>query len=421
MARLLLLTLVFPPDSVSTAHLMGDLAEDLVRRGHRVTVLTTTPHYNRDPERERGQPLARWCGRLVQTSCFKDIPVYHVLVSRKGRHPLLRLMSWTGLHAVSLLVGLLPRFRADVVLAPSPPLSMGLCAAILARWSGGKSVYNIQELYPDLAINQGALRNRWLILAARLLERLTYRANHHLVAITDGMRECILAKGLPLSHVSVIPNCVDTSEFRPLPRANAFSSRHGLDGSFVVSYAGNMGVCQELETFVRAAHKLRDRSPVRFVMLGDGTERGALLDLARTLGLGNLTYLGYLPYSQMPEAYSACELSLVAQSSGIGHNALPSKLYRILAAERAVLACGDPDGDLLAFVRHEGVGLGVPAGDAQAMADAIDWAQQHPIELARMATAGRHVVVERFSREAVAAQYDHLLRDLSANAPTGGD
>ncbi len=90
MANILILTLVFPPDSVSTAQIMGELAKDLQENGHKVTVLTTTPHYNRDMEAELRQPLHPYWGSILRKSNHAGIEVYHAFMPRKGNSVFLR-------------------------------------------------------------------------------------------------------------------------------------------------------------------------------------------------------------------------------------------------------------------------------------------------------------------------------------------
>src|ERR1017187_4541921 len=101
MAEILILTLVFRPDNVSTAQLMADLAGDLQARGHTVTVLTTVPHYNPDPEAALRQPMTRcWCGFLKQ-STYRGTKVFHAWMPKKGRNKFYRLVTWLGFHIIS--------------------------------------------------------------------------------------------------------------------------------------------------------------------------------------------------------------------------------------------------------------------------------------------------------------------------------
>lgn len=412
MATVLLLTLVFPPDAVSTAHLLGDLAEDLSNMGHQVVVLTTTPHYNQDIESREKQVLRPWLGRLVQRSQFRRIEVYHILMRPKGLNQLNRILSWVFFHIISVVLVCWRRFRCDVVLATSPPLTIGLCGAVIALLSRGRAIYNVWELYPDVAINLGVLKNAAVIRAARFLEATVYRLNAHVCPIAQGMATKIASRGVPPQKITVVPNSVDVHEFRPLPRRNPFSMEFGLDDNFVISYAGNIGTPQGLDTLLRAANHLRSRKDYLFVILGDGSEKNAILSMAKQLQLPNFRYLGYQPYSRMPEIYAACDISIVAQVGAIGNDALPSKVYRILSSGRPMLVMADPAGDLALLLRREKVGIVVSPGRDQEMADSIQWAFNHPEELRQMVDRGRQLIEGNYTRQAVSKIYSRLIRDV---------
>ena len=133
MAHILLLTLVFPPDSVSTAVLLGELAQELHHLGHELTVLTTTPHYNVEPEARQRQALTSRAGGLYHTSHLDDVPVYHAPIPVKGSRIGARLLDYLRFQIVATLLGLTLRCPYDVILAPSPPLTIGLSAWLLSR------------------------------------------------------------------------------------------------------------------------------------------------------------------------------------------------------------------------------------------------------------------------------------------------
>ena len=158
MAEVLLLSLVFPPDGVSTAQIMGELAVDLVKYGHRVTVISTIPHYNRNLENESAQPLRQKWGKLLYQSEFKGMAVYHSFMPAKGQNKLMRILAWAFFHFISIIAGLMIVPRPAVILSPSPPLTIGLCAWLLGSLCRAPYIYNVQEIYPDIAIRLGMIK-----------------------------------------------------------------------------------------------------------------------------------------------------------------------------------------------------------------------------------------------------------------------
>ena len=411
-SKVLILSLVFPPDSVSTAEIMGDLALDLRARGHDVTVLTTVPHYNRDPEAERRQPMARVWGPLLWKSDYGGVPVFHTAIPAKTPNVIRRIAGWAGFHLVSTVAGLLLVARPDVILVPSPPLSIGASAWIVGALRRARYIYNVQEIYPDIAVNLGALKNRPAIAALEALERFVYRKSAAVTVIAPRMLHRLVVKGVPRAKVHVIPNFVDLERLAPVARHNEFSRAHGLDDVFAVSYAGNMGPAQGLTVVLDAARLLGSDAGVRFLLIGDGTLRGRLTADAALLPQRNVTVLPYQPNSLMPLIYGASDICLVPQAAATGSDAIPSKVYRIMACGRPLIAVTEEGSDLAALVRASGCGAIVPPTDAARLAEVVRHAARNREDWRAMGSRGRAHVSAHYTRAVVSAQYDQLIRTV---------
>ena len=389
---------------------MGELAVDLQAKGHQVTVLTTTPHFNRDPEAELRQPFRNHRGPVLRRSDYHGIPVYHTFMPRKGKSILLRLLGWTGFHLISAVAGMTTVSRPDVIIAPSPPLTIGVFAWILGKFHGAPYIYNVQEIYPDIAVRLGALRNKRLIGLLERLERFVYRKGGKIAVIAPRMRQRLLNKGVPPEKVEVIPNFVDIEDLSPLSKDNDFSRQHKIHERYVISYAGNMGPAQGLESFIDAAALLQSEPEIHFLMMGDGILKDSLKKRVDKLGLKNFTFLPYQPYSTMPQIYAASDICLVPQTILTGCDAIPSKVYRIMACARPVLATTDSDSDLAHLIKDAGCGGTVPPGRASDLADVIYKAFQDQARWKEMGEAGRAHVVGHYSRLAVTQQYHDLIQ-----------
>lgn len=412
MADILMLSLVFPPDSVSTAQIMGQLTVDLGKYGHRLTVITTVPHYNPSLENEKQQPLWSKWWKILYRSDFHGITVYHTYMPRKGQNILLRLLSWAFFHFISIIVGLTIAPRPNLIIAPSPPLTIGLCAWLLGVLYRVPFIYNVQEIYPDIAIRLGAVRNRWIIAFLHRLEKFVYSKSSKVTVIASRMREQLLEKGVSRDKVCIIPNFVDVSDLVPLPKDNDFSRQYNLQDKFVVSYAGNMGPAQGLENMIDAAKILRDEERIRFLIMGDGILRESLRRRIEIYGINNVVFLSYQPFSLMGQAYAASDLCLVPQAVETGFEAVPSKVYRIMACARPVLAVTDQHSDLARLVYDASCGKVVAPGSSAALADMIMSVFQSQSEWKQMGRAGREHVVQNYSRETVTNQYHVLIENL---------
>lgn len=413
MAKVLILTLLFAPDGVSTAVLMTELAQALQTQGHEVIVLTTTPHYNVEPEARARQPLRPDWGRWLQRSELDGITVYHTSMPVKGDRVWTRVFDYLRFHLISTLAGLFAVGKFDLILVPSPPLTIGLSAWLLCRWRRVPFIYNVQEIYPDVAVSLGVLKNQLVRWALAGLERFVYRQARHITVISTPFRHHLLAKGVPATKLSVIPNFVDTDFIQVGTKANNFALAHGLADQFVVLYAGNIGLTQGFETILAAARQLQGLHDLRFVVVGDGTRRQWLHDQIVHAGLPNLLLLPYQPRSSVPQLYATSDLCLVPLKKDLATTTFPSKIYTIMAAGRPVVALADPNSELAWVVAHTGCGWVVPPDDATALAAAIATAYHERETLARRGHAGRAFVVAHHARPAVTAQYDTLIRRLT--------
>jgi colanic acid biosynthesis glycosyl transferase WcaI len=410
MSRVLLLSLVFAPDGVSTSVLMTELAQELKQCGHEVTVLTTTPHYNADPEARARQPLAKRWGGLLYYSTLDGIPVYHASIPEKGSRVGARLLDYARFHLISTIAGLTTVGKYDVILAPSPPLTIGLSAWVLRLLRGTPFIYNVQEIYPDIAVSLGMLENRRVIRLLEMVERFIYQRAHIITVISERFRQQLLKKGVPEQKLQVIPNFVDTEFVRPGPRDNAFSARYGLNDNFVVLYAGNIGLTQGFETILAAARKVQHIGDIRFLIVGDGTRRSWLQAQLEHGDHSNVTLLPYQPRSTVPDIYATGDVCLVPLKRGTAQGTFPSKVYTIMAAARPVIASADADSELAYLVERADCGWITPPDDATALADAIRISHRERNAREQKRQSGYEYVHRYHSREAVARQYDRLLR-----------
>lgn len=408
---LLLYTLVYPPDGVSTAQILGELAEDLAARDVRVRVVTTVPTYRRGEAEGSDIVLRRRPPGLWSTSRQGDVEVWHV-TAPSGTSRLARLTTWALIHTVGAVLAFAVARRGSVYLVPSPLLSMGLVGAAVARLRRGSLVYNAQELHPDVAIELGYVRSGVLISALRLLERAVYRAAHTVTTISRGMAARIRSRE-ESAHVEMIPNFVDLEDLRPVPADNDFAREHDLVGAPVISYAGVMGPAQGLDALLDLAAAFPREAGVRTLLIGEGRSRDALRRRADREAIPGVGFLDYQPYARIPEIYAASDLCVVALASDVSLSALPSKVLRIMACGRPLLALCATDSELAREVEAAGAGLVLDPAETARRADDVLALLRNEGARAEMGERGRAWVVARYAREAVAERYRALIEEAS--------
>jgi colanic acid biosynthesis glycosyl transferase WcaI len=408
---LLVLCPHFAPDTAPTGTVMTAIARGLVDLGHRLHIVTSLPWYREhavEPE-WRGRPWrterTEW-GRITRVHPFPT----------DKRNIRARAAGFAGFVGLASMLAAVTPARPDAVLAMSPPLPIGLAGLAVARLRRAPFVFNIQDVFPDVAVELGLLTNERVIRAARATERFTYRHADAVTVLSDDLRDNVTDKigtqrGNRRTRVEVIPNFVDVEAIRPLDRENAYRAEHDLRGRTVVMYAGNVGFSQSVGLLVHAARALeRERPDVVFVVNGGGAARPSLQEEAQ--GLGNVRFVDYQAIERLPEVLAAADIHVVPLKRGLAHASVPSKLYSILAAGRPVLASIDAGTEVDLTLRKADAGVSVPPDDPDAFLAALRDLLDDAPRRERLGRQGRHFVESWASPAAVAKAYADLFASL---------
>ena len=406
----------FDPDVAPTGVVMSRIAHELIARGNRLHVVTSLPWY------QHHAIDAGWDGQLVRTerTDWGRISRVHPFPTDKRNIPA-RALAFGGFTALATLVGTFGRVRPDAVLAMSPPLTLGLAGRIAATARRAPLVFNIQDVFPDVAIELGLLSGDRVIRAARALERLSYRMSDAVTVLSDDLADNVRSKitiGLEgeqaqaqAKKVRVIPNFVDTNAIRPAARENSYREQYGLIGKKVVMYAGNVGFSQSLDLVLEAARSFEvSRPDMVFVINGGGSARP---DLERDAAhLQNVRFIDMQPIERLPEVLAAGDIHVVPLRAGLAWSSVPSKLYSILAAGRAIVASVDSGTEVERTLERAAAGIAVPPDDPRAFAGAISELIDDSDRAARMGASGRLFVERWASPAAVAESYENLFAEL---------
>jgi len=402
--KILILSTYYYPDVAAIGIIMHHLSEDLVKRGHSVTVITSLPHYDKANVLLSIYSAPRTERTLGGALTIHRVPVY---MPRKKSWVLGRLLNFLGFTVLSAIRAL-GVGKHDVILAVSPPLSNGITADLLSRLTRTPFVLNVQDIWPDVVIGAGAIRNPFLISAAMRFERYVYRRARRIVVVSQNMRKTLLAKKLA-TPVEVIENFCDTDILKPLTRNNEFSRVHGLDGSFVVLFAGNIGYSQGLETLIETAELLRDLSHVVFVVVGNGVMKEKVVREARGRALPNIRFLPFQPHEDVPAVYASADVCLVLLRKGFATYSEPSKILSIMAIGRPVVAAVDRESETWRLIQETQCGICVEPQDSPGIAASIRELLARPELRRAFGRNGRSAIVNGYSRMDGAMKYDEIL------------
>ena len=410
--RILFLTMYYKPDNAATGILMAELAEELAQHGHDVRVITSMPHYSTNsiwPEYK-----GKWWSRERQGPILVHRVWSYVPVHKDRLLP--RFFSYLSFTLLSALAGLLlPRPDVIVTPSPSPPLTNGISAYLLGRLRGVPFLTNIQDIYPDVAIRMGVMKNPAVITAYKKLERFVYAHSRAITVISEGFRGNLSAKGVPADKISVIPNFIDAAFVSPHPRRNDFSAEQGWDDKFVVLFAGNVGMSQGLDTVLEAAGLLQGTPNLLFAIVGNGASKPSLMAQAKQRGLANVQFLPYQSYDQVPKLYSSADVGLIPLRRGFSSDSVPSKLFTIMGVARPVIASVDAHSETADVIGAARCGLCLEPEDSQALAEAILQIYRDKAQAEEMGRRGRQYVEEHYTRTSVARQYEEIFARLTAS------
>lgn len=371
-------------------------------------VLTGLPRYHVAGPREKYRR-----GLLIKANC-QGLQVMRVFnLDIPWNLPLLRgLDQWVSALGAGLAGFGLPDF--DAALVYSPPLPLALAAFGLCRLRRRPLIVNIQDLFPQSAIDLGVLANPHLIALFKRLESFLYRRADLVMVHSEGNRRYVVAAGGRPGKVLVMPNWIDTKYLKPGFRDNGFRTSLNLHKHFIVSFAGIMGYSQDLETILTGAGILREQPEIAFLLVGDGVEKEKLVRTARQENLRNVYFLPMQPKEKYPGVLAASDVCLATLRKEVKTPVVPSKILSIMAAGRPVLASLPLEGDAPRLIAQARCGVCVPPGEPEELARAVLALYRQPDLAKEMGRNGRRYAVQHRSLEKCTEQLENLFQQLSA-------
>lgn len=397
--RVLLVTSWFEPDSGAASARFSQLAQRLAARGHQVSVLAPMPHHpaGRIADSYRGA----WT-RVEQRGQVRVVRVW--LWATSSPRISRKLVSQLSFMAGALLRGW-RMARPDVVLIESQPMPTGLAGVLLARWLRAPYVLSVSDLWPDHLLSVGALRESHpFYRVARSLVDSMYRNAAAIVTLSRAWTRRIKARIRPTPVLHTQYFMVDLQRLRPGLSAADFRERHGLQGCQVVACIGSFATQYDFETLLAAARLLEWRKDLRFLLIGDGSQRASL----RKAG-ANVQHIGWLPAAEIPAVWAAVDISCYAMRSHTLHQGtLPARLFESMASGTPVVAAGA--GEAARIIAGSGAGIAVESGAVQEFAAAIGELLDDEELRARCGRKGRAWAEAHCDVNVISRDYEEILR-----------
>lgn len=416
MKRVLIHTLIFSPDGVSTAYLYNDIALRLLYRGYEVVVLTTTPHFNIVPEQVEKQPMHWKVWGFCKVSKFNGMTVLHV-PQKKFKSTALRLLGFIYWHIVSFFIGLTVR-HVDLILSPSPPLTLGFLNLGLAKLKGCKVVYNVQEIYPDILKLKGGITLKFL----RWMEKKVYNGSDAVTTIDKVFYDTIESRFIDKNKLHIIPNFVDTDLYHEvkgqglenLKKKWVNTNLSNDSNTIKLLYAGNIGHAQSWEPLIELADKTRELN-VEYIVIGEGAKRDYVATEIRKRGLEKLHLLPYQPRELMPAILSYSDASFIFMAPEMDGDGFPSKVYTIMACERPLLVLSGGNTPIINFLKNKNCAKLITEQDFKKKVDEmVEWLSAiTKEELRAMGKNGLAEIEAKYTKEKVTDMYVDLIDVLT--------
>jgi colanic acid biosynthesis glycosyl transferase WcaI len=408
--KILIHSIVFSPDGVSTAYLYNDIALGFRNAGYEVVVLTTTPHYNLIESALIKQPFKSKLFGIFYESDFDEIRVIHVPL-KKYKSTIIRILSFIYWHFLSLIIGFSIK-NIDFILSPSPPLSIGLVSILIAKKNRAKFIYNVQEIYPDLLIKNGALKSGIIIKALKWLERYVYNNASAVITIDQKFYDQIVGRFNDKDKLKIISNFVDTQLYKPLAKVFELPAPFVKDPHKIrLLYAGNIGFYQDWEPVLFAAKRLIDTN-IEFWIIGEGVKKGYLIEEVEKHNLTNIKVLPYQERELMPLINSIADIHFITISKEMEQEGFPSKVYTIMACSKPIIVITGKNTPLYNFLKPLNCSILISNNRNEEFVHSITELANNESKKQKLAQNGYNTIQQYYTKEKVVDQYLKLFENL---------
>lgn len=390
----------FIPEKCSSPYLVTDLIEAMAQQGWKVDVYTSTPTRGVDRDTIRYYRRHR-----VETMFSDNVHIHRMPLFQEKTKVIQRTLRFLLFSLECLWIGLTK--DADVVFCGSGPPTQGVILGLIHKLTHKKVVYNLQDAFPESLVTTGITSEGSAVYNVGLkMERFTYNNVDRIITISESMFGNMISKVDNPDKVSMVYNWLDDTVHHVERQDNDLFERFDLSRDrFIVTYAGNVGKAQGIETLIDAADILKSDSDIEFCIFGAGASLENIKAYAAGKGLDNVRFLPLLGKDDISKVYSLGDVSLVMCRKGVGTSGMPSKTWSIIAAQTALIVSFDAGSELYNMVSSGNCGIAVDAERPAELADAIlKMKSDKAVKESCIANAYR-VMLDKASRKSSVGKY----------------
>ena len=401
--NIVLISQYFPPEVAAGANRTFEHAKKWVNLGADVTVITCFPNYptGNIPSNYKGLKYFE-----EEIEGINIIRTFTYATPNKGFFR--RIIAYFSFMFSSIIQGYKKIGKANVIIASSPPYTVGLSGMMLGKLKKVPFVFEVRDLWPESIIQLGQVKNKFLIKILEYLELKMYKSAALIIGISNPFIDFISRKGIERNKIKIINNGVNLDLFRPVAKDENLIQTLGLKKKFIVSYFGTFGLAQGLISVLKSAKLLVEKDSIHFLLIGDGADREKLKEYKNFNKLNNVTILPPVQKEELISYYSISDVLLVPlRNLPLFDSALPSKMFEIMAMAKPIIHT--VDGEARILLKNEDAGKYVEAENPEELAETILSISDNTEWLNNAGKNGRRLVEEKFNREILAKDYFNIL------------
>lgn len=402
--NIVLVSIAYPPEIRSISTMAQELAEELVLRGHAVTVLTSWPQYNLSEESLHWAMSADTLERGVRVIRIKTLPHHKVQYFLRGIAQIT--LPFFFLRALKRFV----HHPIDVVMVYSPHLPLVKVGSYIKNKHRARFLLNIQDIFPQNAIDLGILKNKMLIRYFERMEISAYREADVITTCTTAAKDFLIQrKGVPVAKVHVLHNWIDISAYTVAKAQGRFRKQYQLNDKFVIIFPGILGPSQGLEFIIEVAQRVADLQDCRFLFVGDGTEKVKLQAMVVKNRLHNVQFEKFVAPHEYPVLLKEIDMGLLCLDNGSKTPTIPGKFFGFAAAKLPIIAFLNQESEGFQIIKDARCGAVMVSDNPQRAADCIRGVYKNAVLLDQWGQNGYDYVTQHFSKEAGISAFERLL------------
>lgn len=400
--RILFLSHFYPPEMGGAASRISGLAKWLVKFGHDVTVITGYPNY------PMGKIFPEYKNKKNKIEFIDGVKILRSKVFPVSYQSVfVRLLNYFTLFFTALWNGIRKRKNFDIIIASSPPLTIGILGLILSKIYKIPWIFDIRDIWPDVAVEADMLKENGIVhkLSKKLADYL-YRQTTYITPVTECKLTKIEKSDIPIGKISVVPNGVDFDLINDA-KQNNWRKELGLENKFILSYAGLIGIAQGVNIIIETAIHLKEKNDIHFLIVGEGVEKQKLQNRVKSLELNNITFLQSQPKESIPSLLTTSDIALIPLVSDKLLDAVPSKLLEAWGCKLPViLIAGGEAADIVSKAQG---GIVVNSNDVEGIMTAIIKLKDSPALMDKYSKNGFDYVSRYYDRESLARVMEKVI------------